>query len=131
MPAAIGSPPMYAPIAFPRLKDICEHEAPKISPPFAFLINRSCCGADTPNRQPVQMHIKIIETIGFEAKKKIKTSAMKAVSCVIPATNDGAYLSDNFPPIKFPAHMPAPANIIRGDTNFAGMCEKFTKSGLM
>ena len=69
---------MNAPSAFPRLNDICEKDAPSISPPFALLINNTCCGADTANKQPVHIIIQRIDTIGLCENKNIKINDMLA-----------------------------------------------------
>ena len=115
----------------PRLKEICENEAPRISPPFAFSISKTCCGAETAKRQPVHRHINKIETKGFSAKKKISTSAIQATSCVSAATLAGENLSDNFPPRKLPAHMPAPASTIIKETNLGEIPDTLTNKGFM
>ena len=124
-------PPIKAPRAFPRLKEIREHEAPKSSPPLEFLIKSTCWGAETANKHAVQNIIKIIDIKGFFPKKKITIKEMQATSCVIPATSEGAYLSDNFPPKIFPIYMPAPASIIIKETYLGKIPDKLTKSGLM
>ena len=80
---------------------------------------------------PVQIVIRHTETIGFFPKKNIPISAIAARNWVYPATIDGLNLSASFPPIKFPITMPAPANIIRLETNEDLIPERFTSSGFM
>lgn len=77
-PCAIGILPTNAPIAFPRLKEICEQDAPSISPPLAFSINKTCCGAETANKHPVQIHIRVIAIKGFAEQKNIPISEIAA-----------------------------------------------------
>ena len=73
----------------------------------------------------------MIDNIEICPNKNINTNDTHAINWIKLAIIEGLNLSDNFPAKPVPIHMPAPARIIRIDTNGGLMPDKFTNNGFI